>query len=146
MSASNKLQYFLQEVFLQKELRNSRHFEVFLSLENTYDFDAYRKSTDNLAKPKNVSSVVNSSGEIKINFNKAFHNYGSLLTEYVAKNTLIYRKIKEISKEITLLYENLALKFHDLSETTSELKEATGMISIGGGSQIPSVQKLSSTF
>ena len=93
MSASNKLQvllistqYFLQEVFLQKELRNSRHFEVFLSLEDAYDFDAYRKviymatqSTNNLAKPKNVSSVVNSSEEIKINFNEAFHNYGSLL-------------------------------------------------------------------
>lgn len=50
VSASNKLQvhrsllqFFLQEVFLQKELRNSRYFEVFLSLENSTDFDVYRK-------------------------------------------------------------------------------------------------------
>lgn len=41
-----------------------------------------------------MSSVVNSTGEVKINFNKAFHNYGTLITDYVAKNTLIYKKIK----------------------------------------------------
>lgn len=52
------------------------------------------QSTENLAKPKGVSSVVNSTGEVKINFNKAFHNYGTLITDYVAKNTLIYKKIK----------------------------------------------------
>ena len=56
------------------------------------------------------------------------------------------KRVKEITKEITMLYYNISVKFNDLSETLTKIQQYTVEISNDSKNDFIPLKKLSKTY
>ena len=65
-----------------------------------------------MEKPESVGNIEHPLGEIECNFSEGLNPFSLLIVDYSAKTSLELKRIKDISKEINLLFYNINLKFN----------------------------------
>lgn len=82
-----KLEHFLLDCYRCPEIKNSKHFEIFLSYSNANDYDSYVKNSETVSKPKTLNHILNMTGVVQTLSSMNIDQYGEGLRSYLNRTS-----------------------------------------------------------
>jgi len=119
------LEKFLNSCVVNEEFKSNKFLYFFLNLEDENQFKVKRKEGDALRKVSRLEEVSNLAGEIPLDINANLKYYAAHAGELFNQTDPIYKKIRKLSKQLTVDLDQVSNTIFSIGECYAALYAAT---------------------